>query len=462
VFCGRAQYRHGLRLPLDEHVVVKAPPRAGKTAWLAGVILRYPGPVLSTTTKADVFQLTSGIRARRGPVHVFNPQGIGGVPSTFRWDPLARCADPAVAIRRADAFAMAVSVDGTEDASFWSTKASSYLRGMLCAAALIGADMRTVVTWALGSAQQAEDHLTQHGETQWGLELGELRSEAQKTAATIRMVISRALAFMNDPALATAVLPGPDAGLDMGEFLATGGTLYMIADSEQEHSPLAPLFACMASELHWAAMQSGQASAVGRLDPPLLMALDEVTQICPVPLPAWCADSGGKGIQIMSVVHGDGQLASRWKAHGKRVILDTAGAQVLLPGITDPEVLDQAAKVCGQAAFRQRGQEADTRQDVITPDVIRRLPDGFGLIIRGSCSPVIAKLRPAWKDRLYRKARRHGEAIARLSPAPEPEVVPRSHMAPVPEVWAEEVLALTERPGPNGHGDVSAHPWGQR
>ena len=44
------------------------------------------------------------------------------------------------------------------------------------------------------------------------------------------------------------------------------------------------------------------------LDPPLLMGLDEVTQICPVPLPSWLSDSGGKGIQICAVVHGEAQL----------------------------------------------------------------------------------------------------------------------------------------------------------
>src|SRR5712692_9800456 len=49
------------------------------------IILRFAGAVVSTTTKHDIFLLTSGLRARRrGPVHVFNPQGIGGVPSTFR------------------------------------------------------------------------------------------------------------------------------------------------------------------------------------------------------------------------------------------------------------------------------------------------------------------------------------------------------------------------------------------
>ena len=37
------------------------------------------------------------------------------------------------------------------------------------------------------------------------------------------------------------------------------------------------------------------------------MALDEVTQICPVPVPSWLADSGGKGIQIITVAHGEAQ-----------------------------------------------------------------------------------------------------------------------------------------------------------
>jgi type IV secretion system protein VirD4 len=99
---GRAHLRHALRLPLEEHVLATSPPRGGKTGWLTSVILRYPGPVLSTTTKHDVFELTSGVRSQAGPVHVFNPQGIGNVPSTFRWNPIDGCQDPATAIRRAD------------------------------------------------------------------------------------------------------------------------------------------------------------------------------------------------------------------------------------------------------------------------------------------------------------------------------------------------------------------------
>ena len=170
------------------------PAPRGKTGWLARVILHYPGPVLSTTTKHDVFELTSGIRARRGPVHVFNPQGIGAVPSTFRWNPLDGCQDPAVAIRRADAFANAVSQKGVEDATFWAAKASDYLRGYFHAAALAGLDLRHVARWVSGSRpEEAEDILyTTPGSAPYLAEqLAEMRGEANKTISTVRMTMSR-------------------------------------------------------------------------------------------------------------------------------------------------------------------------------------------------------------------------------------------------------------------------------
>jgi TraM recognition site of TraD and TraG len=107
------------------------------------------------------------------------------------------------------------------------------------------------------------------------------------------------------------------------------------------------------------------------------MGLDEVTQICPVPLPHWLSDSGGKGIQIIAVVHGEAQLTGRWGDHGRQVVLDTSSVKMFLPGITDVTTLDAAAKLCGQASWKVRGQDHATRHDVATPDMIRQLPAGF-------------------------------------------------------------------------------------
>ena len=200
-----------------------APPRTYKTAFLADVILRYPGPVIATTTKPDIYALTSAVRAGLGPVHVFNPEYIGGVPSTFCWSPVEGCQDPATAIRRADAFAFAVSQKGVEDGTFWSAKASDYLRGYFHAAALADYDLRAVAAWVSGADPDVPERiLAAAGARHWALTLAELRSEAHKTAATVRMVMSRALSFMADPTLAASVLPGPGEGFDIPAFLRPG------------------------------------------------------------------------------------------------------------------------------------------------------------------------------------------------------------------------------------------------
>ena len=466
IVVGRAHYRHGVRVPLEEHVLVMAPPRSGKTGWLARVIIHYPGPVLSTTTRPDVYALTSGLRARRGrPIAVFNPQGIGGIAttSTFRWSPVEGCEDRAVAIRRADAFANALPQEGEN--RFFQTSARAYLRALFHAAALAGGDMRLVALWAKtgtkGGAQEAEEILRKHGAPDWAVELAQLRGKADKTNATNEMLLGQMIGFMSDPALAEAVLPAGD-DLDLATFLRKSGTLYMIADpGGNEEPPLAPLFAAMATEVHHMAARIGQASPGGRLDPPLLMALDEIVQVCPLPLPSLLADSGGKGIQIIPVVHGEAQLRTRWKGDGAQAVLDTCGVKVWLPGITDPDTLETASKLSGKTAFREKGQEHHTRHEVMTPDMIRQLPARFALVIRGGLAPVVARLPMAWKDRAYKKARRGGWAVYRTpvrsaAALPLPEHGP---VAPVPAAAPGPAPARVDPPVTVPAADSAQFPW---
>src|SRR5438093_315762 len=82
-------------------------PRAGKSGWLADRVIDHPGAAVTTTTRTDLYQNTSGLRGRLGVLHVFNPEGIGGLASTFRWDPVAGCQQPAVALQRAASFTAA-------------------------------------------------------------------------------------------------------------------------------------------------------------------------------------------------------------------------------------------------------------------------------------------------------------------------------------------------------------------
>ena len=75
VMLGRAQYGFPVRLPCEEHAVIIAPPRTYKSALLGKMILRYQGPVLSTTTRADLYRNTERAQAR--PRHCPHVQPAG-------------------------------------------------------------------------------------------------------------------------------------------------------------------------------------------------------------------------------------------------------------------------------------------------------------------------------------------------------------------------------------------------
>ena len=52
-------------------------------------------------TRPDTFFATAGYRADLGPIWTFNPDRLGGIPSTFRWAMTQGCADPMEAFYRA-------------------------------------------------------------------------------------------------------------------------------------------------------------------------------------------------------------------------------------------------------------------------------------------------------------------------------------------------------------------------
>jgi hypothetical protein len=355
-----------------------------------------------------------------------------------------------VAIRRADSFAGAINTKGVEGGDFWRKKAGDYFRAMFCAAALGGLSMQDVSDWVLtGDTEYAEAVLAQGGYPKWAAQLAELRSSAERTTATIKMTMSTGLGFLTDPRLAASVVSGGGFGLDIGEFIRGRGTLYMIASHQGEDAPLAPLFACLANEIHYQASMLASEYPDGHLDPPLGMFLDEVTQIVPVPVPTWAADSGGKGIQLFIVAHGYAQFAERWGEHAARIIFDTAGAQVFLPGITAPDTLDLAEKLCGTFPAHEHGSEHITRHHVMDAAMLRVLPSKFALVLQSNLPPVIARVPMAWRDLAYLRAKWRGQAVAPVVPAAVPEPYLTGLPLPIPPATDESGGFPWRTPGPD-------------
>ena len=178
----------------------------------------------------------------------------------------------------------------------------------------------------------------------------------------------------------------------------------MIAKGTGEECTLAPLFSALGDRGRVPGHAARSATPGQRLDPPLLLCLDEVTQICPVPVPAWAADAGGQGVQLCLGFHGLAQLKSRWGIHGAQTVLDTCGCKIVTPGISDDELLRQLSSLCGQVSYRERGRETRlTWHDVMTIGMLRQLPPQFMVIIRGAYAPVVAKLARGWRHPKYRR-----------------------------------------------------------
>src|SRR5260370_14051671 len=57
-----------------------------KSGALAEQILGHQGACVTFSSRADLFDLTAGTRANLGPLRIFNPFGVGGLPSSLHWD----------------------------------------------------------------------------------------------------------------------------------------------------------------------------------------------------------------------------------------------------------------------------------------------------------------------------------------------------------------------------------------
>ena len=106
---------------------------------------------------------------------------------------------------------------------------------------------------------------------------------------------------------------------------------------------------------------------------------------------------------------------------------------------------------------RRDSRDYYARHPVMTPEMIRQLPERHALIIRGGMSPAIARLPMAWKDPVYKKARRAGHATAAL--VPEPGALPDdwTELPGSGPGWDMEPAAFPPA-GPSTDGP-SPYPW---
>lgn len=410
---------------LESLVLMFAAPQDGKTQAAAGTVIDAPGPVVATSVRADLVTATAQLRAAKGRVDLWDPEGVSGMASTFAWNIVAGCEDIATAVRRAGTMVEAVAGKGMDGEAFWDDQASLALGGLLHAAALAGADIRHVHAWADGEDDTPARILALHPGASAAARdhVNRFLDMSDKTRQSIAATLARVLKFLQLPACEEAVTtPAGEEGFDFESFLTSTGTLYLVA-SDSATSPVPPLFAALVAELAWTARNARR-----RLDPPLTVILDEAGNIAPVPVPAWTSWAAGSGIRLEIIAQAYAQLKDRWGEAGAAVVWQCCKTKVVFGGTTEDELAELTERACGTVRVRVARGLAGGRiwedEDVplLPVPALRMLPTGRAVVIQNRAAPIIVRVEKVRRRRDYKRQR--SQALQVLTPA-VPRLVPR-------------------------------------
>ena len=171
------------------------------------------------------------------------------------------------------------------------------------------------------------------------------------------------------------------------------------------------MFAALVQEL--VALVEARSNALdGPIEPAILVLLDELANIAPVPgLDEPASTAAGMGVQPVSVCQDIAQLQARF---GRRAgtIVNNHRAKLAGRGISDIGTLDYFTRLIGSGEFEQRsvstsggGQgrrsrtEGDTYRELAPAHVLRQSRAASALMIYGSLPPTTVGLRPWYDER---------------------------------------------------------------
>lgn len=411
--------------PVEDVTLRIGGPRTGKSGELACRIVDAPGAVLVTSTRTDLYELTSPLRAGRGPVLVFNPSNLGGLASTVKFSPLTGCRSVRVALDRASDL-IAPAPPGSE-AERWDAAARRALAVLMHAAALGGRNMREVLTWMADPVGAEKTIMRLLGESTEAATMREFARQFigtnERTRTSITSSVMPALGWLMDPH-AAGVADVSDGGIfDVEEFLALSGTLYLLG---AEDGVTAPLVGALTAEIARSARALASMQPAGRLDPALTIALDEAALICPVPLDRWTADMGGRNITLHIAAQSRAQLRQRWGDNGAGVILNNAGTLLVFGGARDPDDLAAFSALSGERDEVVETRDPDgevvstttRRIPVLSGAALANLPTQHAMVIRRGMAVCVGRTPLAWKRRDVRRSLRAARRAARPTPLP--------------------------------------------
>lgn len=400
---------------VEDSILLIGPPRSGKGLHIViNAVLDAPGAVVTTSTRPDNLTATMRARQKHGPVAVFDPQRIApGLSAGLRWSPVRGCQDPLTAMIRANGLSSATNFGSVSGGDFWQGKTTAAIQGLLHAAALDHRDASALYSWAL-SPTAAGDAVrilqSNPGAAEgWAESLESMLQSDPRTRDSIWQGVALAFSALADPRVLDAVSPRPGEEFDPERFLNENGTLFLLATGAGAGAS-ASLVAAFIEDLVEVARKLAARSPGARLDPPLLLALDEIGNLSPLPsLPTLMAEGGGTGITTLPVLQSLAQAREKWGENAAAAIWDASIVKIILGGASNSRDLQDLSALVGErdeitdsvtiGDYGSRSSQRSVRRvPVLPPDVLRTMPFGLGVVLLRTARPIVTDLRP-WTKR---------------------------------------------------------------
>jgi type IV secretory pathway TraG/TraD family ATPase VirD4 len=390
----------------EDTVVAFMAPRSGKTtAQAIPFVLSAPGAVIATSNKADLWAATAALRssATGGRVWLFDPQHITWQRQAFWWDLLRGLRTVEDAHRLAGHFVLTVADEHRRD--LWGPAAQDLLAALFLAAATSELTLHDVAAWLNEPVVPTPvELLGDAGFTAMAASLRGAQNGAPETRDGIYQTARTAAKAMTDPEIMAWVTP-PQRGIlpvfDAEDFAASRDTLYLLSKSR---SAAAPLIAALSDTAMRAAERRAERLG-GRLDPPMVVPLDEAANICRIAdLPDLYSHLGSRGITPVTILQSYEQGVTVWGEHGMATLWGAATKKIIGAGVDSPRLARDLATLIGQHDVPVRslnygdGRVSESislrRQDILEPAAIRALPHGTALLLATGIKPALIHTTP--------------------------------------------------------------------
>jgi len=414
-----ARTRQLLYGTFQDHLGLVGLPGAGKSrGFIAPLVAWAPGAsVITGVQKADVLALTGCLPDRDEPVMVLDPEGVASWPDPMRYPLLAGCEQPEIAWRRGYHFAAGAQPRAGRDTvgnhEFFVVEAGLVLGAFFCAAQLgCGGSLDSVWSWGhRWGAREPLEILRSHGgeyeAVASGLEAA-YATEGPQRSGTVSQV-RQSLACLASRGVRDVVSGQPGEALDAEGFLQARGRLYILGRADSQAS-IAPVVNVLLDEVITAALRLAARSRGNRLDPPLLLALDEVHNIARLPrLPEYVNTGRGSGLWITWGAQSRAAMREVWGTNGEATIWQGTPIIAWFGGSKETSELEDLERLGGDVeedywlhrpvGGGQMHRYHERRLVRVTPvDYLRELPEGRVVLYRRHTPPVEVRVQP-WDRR---------------------------------------------------------------